>query len=73
VSTEAKEAHLWAEKLRKNIASNIINVDQKSFSVTVCIGVCGAVSETSDIELLENASQTLKKAVEAGGNVVRVY
>jgi diguanylate cyclase (GGDEF)-like protein len=73
VSTAAKEAHLWAEKLRKNIASNIINVDQKSFSVTVSIGVCGAVSQTSDIELLENAGQTLKKAVEAGGNVVRVY
>jgi diguanylate cyclase (GGDEF)-like protein len=73
VSTAAKEAHLWAEKLRKNIASNIINVDQKSFSVTVSIGVCGAVSQTSDIELLENAGQTLKKAVEAGGNVVRVF
>lgn len=73
VSTPAKEANLWAEKLRKNIASNIINVDQKSFSVTVSIGVCGAVSQTSDIELLENASQTLKKAVEAGGNIVRVY
>ncbi len=73
VSTAAKEAHLWSEKLRKNIASNIINVDQKSFSVTVSIGVCGAVSQTSDIELLENAGQTLKKAVEAGGNVVRVY
>ncbi|MBM4160200.1 MAG: diguanylate cyclase [Ignavibacteria bacterium] len=73
VSTPANEANLWAEKLRKNIASNIINVDQKSFSVTASIGVCGAVSQTSDIELLENASQTLKKAVEAGGNVVRVF
>jgi len=73
VSTAAKEANLWAEKLRKNIASNIINIDQKSFSVTVSIGVCGAVSQTSDIELLENASQTLKKAVEAGGNIVRVF
>lgn len=73
VSTPANEANLWAEKFRKNIASNIINVDQKSFSVTASIGVCGAVSQTSDIELLENASQTLKKAVEAGGNVVRVF
>ena len=73
IATDANEANLWAEKLRKNIASNIINVDQKSFSVTVSIGVCGAVSQTSDIELLENASQTLKKAVEAGGNIVRVF
>jgi diguanylate cyclase (GGDEF)-like protein len=73
VSTPANEANLWAEKLRKNIASNIINVDQKSFSVTVSVGVCGAISQTSDLELLENASQTLKKAIEAGGNVVRVF
>jgi diguanylate cyclase (GGDEF)-like protein len=73
ISTDKNESSLWAEKLRRNIASNIINVDQKSFSVTISIGVCGAVSQTSDIELLENASQTLKKAIEAGGNIVRVY
>ncbi len=73
IATDKHDANLWAEKLRKNIASNIMNVEQKSFSVTVSIGVCGAVSQTSDIELLENASQTLKKAVEAGGNVVRVF
>jgi diguanylate cyclase (GGDEF)-like protein len=73
VNTSANEANLWAEKMRKNIASNIINVDQKSFSVTVSIGVCGAISQTSDIELLENASQTLRKAIDAGGNVVRVF
>lgn len=73
INTDKNEATLWAEKLRKNIASNIINVDLKSFSVTISIGVCGAVSQTSDIELLENASQTLKKAIEAGGNIVRVF
>lgn len=72
-STTANEANLWAEKLRKNIASNVINIDQKSFSVTVSVGVCGSVSNTSDIELIENASQVLKKAVEAGGNIVRVF
>lgn len=73
VSTTANEANLWAEKLRKNIASNVINIEQKSFSVTVSVGVCGSVSNTSDIELIENASQVLKKAVEAGGNIVRVF
>lgn len=73
VSTSANEAYLWSEKLRKNIASNIINIDQRSFSVTVSAGVCGALQEASDLELLENASQVLKKAVEAGGNIVRVF
>ncbi len=73
VNTTPNEASLWAEKLRKNVASNIINVDGKSFSVTISIGVSGAPAETNDVELLENADRVLKKAVEAGGNVVRVF
>jgi diguanylate cyclase (GGDEF)-like protein len=71
--TTANEAYLWAEKLRKNIASNIINIDQKSFSVTVSVGVCGTSAEANDIELLGNTTQVLRKAIEAGGNMVRVF
>jgi diguanylate cyclase (GGDEF)-like protein len=71
--TTANEAYLWAEKLRKNIASNIINIDQKSFSVTVSVGVCGASGEASDVEMLGNTTQVLRKAIEAGGNMVRVF
>lgn len=71
--TTSNEAYLWAEKLRKNIASNIINIDQKSFSVTVSVGVCGTSAEASDVELLGNTTQVLRKAVEAGGNMVRVF
>ncbi len=73
MQTTANEAYLWAEKLRKNIASNIINMDQKSFSVTVSVGVCGAAVEASDVGLLGNTTQVLRKAVEAGGNMVRVF
>jgi diguanylate cyclase (GGDEF)-like protein len=73
VNTTPNEASLWAEKLRKNVASNIINVESRSFSVTISVGISGAVNETSDVELLEKADRVLKKAVEAGGNIVRVY
>ena len=73
INTTPNEASLWAEKLRKNVASNIINVESRSFSVTVSMGISGAVDETSDMELLEKADRVLKKAVEAGGNIVRVY
>jgi diguanylate cyclase (GGDEF)-like protein len=73
VSTTANDAYLWAEKFRKNIASNVMNIDQKTFSVTVSVGVCGAVSDISDLELMEHAGHVLAKAVEAGGNMVRVY
>jgi diguanylate cyclase (GGDEF)-like protein len=73
VNTTPNESSLWAEKLRKNVASNIINVESRSFSVTISVGISGAVNETSDMELLEKADRVLKKAVEAGGNIVRVY
>ncbi|MGB2867490.1 MAG: diguanylate cyclase [Bacteroidota bacterium] len=73
VNTTPNEASLWAEKLRKNVASNVINVETKSFSVTISVGVSGAATETSDVELLENADRVLQKAVEAGGNIVRVF
>lgn len=73
VHTTPNEASLWAEKLRKNVASNIINVENRSFSVTISVGISGALDETSDMELLEKADRVLKKAVEAGGNIVRVY
>jgi diguanylate cyclase (GGDEF)-like protein len=73
VNTTSNEASLWAEKIRKNVASNILNIDNKSFSVTISVGVAGAVDEASDIDLLENTDRVLRKAIEAGGNIVRVY
>jgi diguanylate cyclase (GGDEF)-like protein len=73
VNTTPNEASLWAEKLRKNVASNIINVESRSFSVTISMGISGAVNEASDVDLLEKADRVLKKAVDAGGNIVRVY
>lgn len=73
INTSANDAYLWSEKLRKNIASNIINLEERSFSITVSVGVCGAVEDISDLELFENAGRVLGKAIEAGGNIVRVY
>ncbi len=73
ISTTANEASLWSEKIRKNIASNIINIDGKNFSVTVSIGIAGAINNISDVELLDNANRALSKAREAGGNILRVY
>ncbi|HEX9614452.1 MAG TPA: diguanylate cyclase [Bacteroidota bacterium] len=72
-NTTANDAYLWAEKFRKNVASNVMNIEQKSFSITVSVGVCGAVSDINDLELMENAGNVLTKAIEAGGNMVRVY
>lgn len=73
VHTTSNEASLWAEKIRKNVASNIINIENKSFSITISVGVSSALEEASDVDLLENTDRVLRKAIEAGGNIVRVY
>jgi diguanylate cyclase (GGDEF)-like protein len=73
VHTNANEATLWAEKIRKNVASNIINIDNRSFTVTMSVGVAGPSADMTDLGLLERADRVLQKAVEAGGNLVRVY
>jgi diguanylate cyclase (GGDEF)-like protein len=73
VHTNANEATLWAEKIRKNVASNIINIDNRSFTVTISVGVAGPSADMTDLGLLEKADRVLKKAIEAGGNLVRVF
>lgn len=73
VNTAANEAYLWAEKIRKNIASLVITIDGRNFSITISVGVCGALEGMKKEELLGNTTTVLNKASEAGGNVVRVF
>jgi diguanylate cyclase (GGDEF)-like protein len=72
-NTASSDAYLWAEKIRKSIAGHVINSDGKSFSVTVSIGVCGALEEMKKEELLGNTAAVLNKATESGGNAVRIF
>ncbi|MBI5473319.1 MAG: GGDEF domain-containing protein [Ignavibacteriae bacterium] len=73
ISTTANDAYLWAEKVRKHIASNIISIAGMNCSVTVSAGVAGLSDGMSKDELVSSTSQVLLKAVESGGNLVRVY
>ncbi|MCX7984551.1 MAG: diguanylate cyclase [Bacteroidetes bacterium] len=73
ISTTLNEASLWAEKIKKNVASSIVNIATKNFSVTVSVGIAGAYENLSDVDLLENATRALTKAQGAGGNVIRVF
>jgi len=72
-NTAASDAYLWAEKLRKQIASHIITLGNRSFSVTVSAGVCGLGEGMHKDELISGTSQVLNKAMENGGNLVRVF
>lgn len=73
VSTAANEAYLWAEKIRKTVAGHIINHEGKSFSMTISVGVAGALEGMKREELLTNTSTVLSRASESGGNTVRVF
>ncbi|MDH4070483.1 MAG: diguanylate cyclase [Ignavibacteria bacterium] len=73
VNTTASDGYLWAEKMRKQIAGHIITNAGKSFSVTISAGVCGLAEGMHREELLQGTSQVLHKAVEGGGNLVRVF
>jgi diguanylate cyclase (GGDEF)-like protein len=73
VNTAANEAYLWAEKIRKTVAGHIINHEGKSFSMTISVGVAGALEGMKREELLTNTSTVLSRASESGGNTVRVF
>jgi diguanylate cyclase (GGDEF)-like protein len=73
VNTPASDAYLWAEKIRKLISSHVITIGSKSLSVTVSAGVCGLTVGMRGDELVAGSTQVLGKAIEHGGNLVRIY
>ncbi len=73
VKTPSKDAYLWAEKLRSAIGSSVVTFEQKTFSVSVTVGICGATEGMTAEECVSNAGQVLEKAKEDGGNIVRVF
>jgi diguanylate cyclase (GGDEF)-like protein len=71
--TTSSDAYLWAEKIRKNIAGQVITIGEKSFSVTISAGVSGVLEGMRSEELIGNTIAVLNRATEAGGNTVRVF
>jgi diguanylate cyclase (GGDEF)-like protein len=72
INTAASDAYLWAEKIRKQIAGHIMTVGGRSFSITLSAGVCGLSDGMRKEDMLAGTMQLLSKAVEDGGNLVRV-
>lgn len=71
--TTSSDAYLWAEKIRKGIAGQVITIGEKSFSVTISVGVSGVLEGMRREELVGNTVAVLNRAAEAGGNTVRVF
>lgn len=62
IHKNAREAQLWAERLRGDIASSILQYGGRQFSVTVSIGIVECTVQKSFDELLSNAEQALQTA-----------
>lgn len=62
VNSSIQESQLWAEKLRANMASSILEVGKKRFTVTISIGLAEAKSGGTYEELLTNAGRVLEVA-----------
>ncbi len=73
LNTTADEGYLWAEKIRKNFASQVLTLNDKTTSITISSGVCGLTDDMQFVELSQHTVAALQKAVENGGNIVRVY
>lgn len=71
--TIANDAFMWAEKLRTAISSSIVSVDKRSFSLSVTIGISGASSKMTSVDLIKNVAHVLDQAKKAGGNIARVF
>jgi diguanylate cyclase (GGDEF)-like protein len=73
INTAANDAYLWAEKIRKHMAGLVINLEGKNFSITISVGVAGALEGMKKEELIGNTVAVLGTASQSGGNVVRVF
>jgi diguanylate cyclase (GGDEF)-like protein len=72
VEHRAQDAQLWAERARKEIASSIVDLDGKRYSVTVSIGVAEAHAKDTPESLIKNAQTAMKQAAKQT-NRVTVY
>lgn len=72
IHKNGREAQLWAERVRGDIASALLQYHGRQFSVTVSTGVVEYTSQKSFDELLSNAEQALQAAARKT-NAVSLY
>ena len=67
--TEADGAHLLSERIRQEVAAQVINSDKGAFRVTVSLGIASyPLDGTDKAQLIERADQALYHAKETGRN-----
>ncbi len=68
--TKDSEAQLWAERLRKEIAISVKEINRKRYTVTVSIGLAKAVVDDNAESLLTNAGRAMELACAKTNNVM---
>ncbi|MFM8472186.1 MAG: diguanylate cyclase domain-containing protein, partial [Candidatus Kapaibacterium sp.] len=68
--TKDTEAQLWAERLRKEVAISVKEINKKRYTVTVSIGIAKAVAGDDAESLLTNAGRAMELASAKTNNVV---
>ncbi len=64
------ESQIWAERLRKEIAISVKEINKKRYTVTVSIGVAKAIADDNAESLLTNAGRAMELASAKTNNVV---
>jgi diguanylate cyclase (GGDEF)-like protein len=73
VGRNDQDAYLWAEKLRKDVASRILTLGPRKISVTISAGISDVSDLSKDGSVLDGARQALAKARSGDGNAVILY
>ncbi len=75
VNADGNEAYLWAERLREFVVGHPFAVGgDRSVPVTISLGIAGIRANRPDAEaMIDGAFQALNRAMEVGGNNVKVF
>jgi|GEM_PF-2496249 len=68
-----QDAYIWAEKLRKDVASRILALGERKSAVTISIGICDRGEMTESAGVVDGARQALQRAQSTEGNAVILY
>lgn len=68
-----QDAYLWAERLRKEVASMLLSAGSRKFSVTISVGICDLSSMTSRAQMIDGATKALERARGGEGNAVILF
>lgn len=72
VGQKSQKVQLWAERIRKEIASSVVQSHNKRFSVTACLGIAEATAKDSPETLMNNAKDALQLSL-SRTNAVTVF